>query len=469
MARGRGLGWLPAQMRVRDGDASRALKISDPRDEREVIVARLADTVVERPGSLGHEAGTPDERCAAVGATAFALQRAFMTRENCLELREKVGLHFLEAQQVGGQSMDPLKQTIPACFRMECLGLHPSVALGFNIGLSQDVVAHRSKRGRWCCVIHPASEPPGGHDRQDLDPDIDTQPGDTSVRLTEPSWESLKAASAQKAAGDGKVVVAYALSRSPGQSRGGGRTVQGPNRTWPPPSGNLSRRRGTPPVPMRALGLHRISRLLLALAGSACASSEDSTASEDSTSVGGSGGETASASSESEAGPSASGAAPSLDCEGRCTDQAACGPAAEVNCLANCVDTQAAADWAGEACGDAYRVFQDCQTLRDCDEVAAGDGCTDQLDEFAAECGPLASPGCQTVCPRWIECGIQETDSCAATCALGLGNAATKVSETCAAAVEAGYECESTLACGVDPSQGCADAFTAADEACSSS
>lgn len=172
MARGRGLGGLPTQMRVRDGDASRALKISDPREEREVIVARIADTVVERLGSLGHEAGTPDERCAAVGATAFAFQRAFVTRENCLEFREEIGLHFLEAQQVGGQSIDPLKQTIPACFRMERFGLHPSVALGLDIGLSQNVVAHRSKRGRWCCVIHPASEPPRGHERQDLDPDM---------------------------------------------------------------------------------------------------------------------------------------------------------------------------------------------------------------------------------------------------------------------------------------------------------
>lgn len=155
-----------------------------------------------------------------------------------------------------------------------------------------------------------------------------------------------------------------------------------------------------------------------------------------------------------------------IECESRCADQAACGPDAELNCLTNCIDTQAAADWVGEACGAAYLTFQDCQTLRTCEQINQGTGCETELDGIAEACGPLAPEGCQAVCPRWIDCGLEDPTFCTANCALSQGLAALQAGQGCADAIDTTHVCEADLDCDTDRTQACGDELAAADKAC---
>jgi hypothetical protein len=118
----------------------------------------------------------------------------------------------------------------------------------------------------------------------------------------------------------------------------------------------------------------------------------------------------------------------------------------EENCLSNCVETQQAADAAGDACGDAYVVFQDCQTQRTCEQVEQRSGCEAEVELVMNACGGVASEACQAVCPKWIECGLEEAESCLGNCALMVGFARV-IGPECATAFESIYLCEAELEC----------------------
>lgn len=170
-------------------------------------------------------------------------------------------------------------------------------------------------------------------------------------------------------------------------------------------------------------------------------------------------------STTAQSGSDSSGGMTGIDCESRCAEQASCGEVAELNCLSNCIDTQAAADWVGEPCGDAYRSFQECQTLRTCEQIDAGTGCENELAALPAACGPLAPDGCQAVCPKWVACGSRDETFCTTNCALSVGFAAAQ-GQACAEASDATFACEADLDCRTSAEEACAEEIIAAQEAC---